>query len=62
VNVASRLVGFSSGEDVVVSSSVYSDPEVESLLTGAGELHAESFEAVLRGYDEESFRLWRVRQ
>jgi hypothetical protein len=53
-------VSFASGEDVVLSSSVRYDPEVEDLLGDSDAMTEEPFEALLRGYDEESFRLWRV--
>jgi class 3 adenylate cyclase len=54
VNLAARLVSLSTGADVVVSSAVLADPEVEEL-----ELRREPVEATLKGFDE-SFELWRV--
>ncbi len=63
VNMAARLEGLSTGEDVVISSAVHSDPEVTELLESpACELKATPFEHVLKGFDEESFMLWRVRE
>ena len=62
VNLAARLEGLSTGEDVVISSAVYSDPEVAALLESAdSNLSATSFEQMLKGFDEESFMLWRVK-
>ncbi len=61
VNMASRLEGLSQGGDVVVSGSVHADPEVNELLAPGGFI-IESFESPLKGFDEERFTLWRVRQ
>ena len=61
VNMAARLEGLSSGGDVVISSTVQADPEVAELLYGAeAELTATPFEKMLKGFDEEQFKLWRV--
>jgi class 3 adenylate cyclase len=60
VNVAARLVDLSSGEDVVVSGAVAADPEVAELLET--ELSREPLEASLKGFDEERFELWVVRE
>lgn len=61
VNLAARLEGLSSGGDVVISSAVHADPEVAEMLYGAdSELTAASFEKMLKGFDEEQFKLWRV--
>jgi class 3 adenylate cyclase/carbon monoxide dehydrogenase subunit G len=59
VNAAARLEGLSSGTDVVVSDAVRCDPEVEDLVA-SGALCAEPFEARLKGFAEQSFRLWRI--
>jgi class 3 adenylate cyclase len=62
VNMAARLEGLSTGEDVVISSTVRADPEVAELLAGAGcGLTASPFEKMLKGFDEESFTLWQVK-
>lgn len=61
VNLAARLEGQSTGDDVVISSAVYSDPEVRELLDDADRgLAARRFEIPLKGFDEDSFELWRV--
>jgi class 3 adenylate cyclase len=63
VNMAARLEGLSSGSDVVISRAVYEDPDVRELLDRAnGGLKAERFEIPLKGFDEETFELWRVAQ
>jgi class 3 adenylate cyclase len=61
VNMAARLEGLSSGDDVVISSTVCADPEVAAMLVSK-EFHAEPFEMKLKGFDEESFELWRVKK
>ncbi len=58
VNAAARIEGLSNGDDVVVSSAVKADSEVEALLDG---LSVEPLEAELKGFDGERFELWRVR-
>ena len=61
VNLASRLEGHSTGGDVVISQSVYSDPEVRELLKECPvELSATQFTIPLKGFDDEQFELWRV--
>lgn len=60
VNLAARLEGQSTGDDVVISNAVYSDPEVRELLGDVAKgLSATRFEIPLKGFDEE-FELWRV--
>jgi class 3 adenylate cyclase len=61
VNMAARLEGQSTGDDVVISSAVYSDPEVRDLLSDPGNgCSATRFEIPLKGFDREQFELWRV--
>jgi len=59
VNKAARLEGLSTGGDVVISGAVEADPEVVALLED-GTLRAETFNARLKGFDDEEFMLWRV--
>ena len=59
VNRASRLEGFSTGEDVVISKEVYEDPEVDGLLH-SGAFNTEVFETQLKGFDDQA-ALWRVK-
>jgi class 3 adenylate cyclase len=61
VNAAARLVGLSAGGDLVVSAAVGDDPEVRA-AAAAGELVREPFEAELRGFEGETFPLFRVRE
>jgi adenylate cyclase len=61
VNLAARLEGQSTGDDVVISTAVYSDPEVRLLLGNPDQdLSAKRFEMALKGFDQEHFELWRV--
>ena len=61
VNLAARLEGQSTGNDVVISSAVYGDPEVRELLSDpSNEFVFQRFEIPLKGFDEETFDLWRV--
>jgi len=60
VNIAARLEGLSSGNDIIISSNVRSDPEVADLLAKTNGIFIEPLEAVLKGFDQERFELWRV--
>ncbi len=61
VNLAARLEGQSTGDDVIVSAAVYSDPAVRELLSDSqNNITATRFEIPLKGFDEEKFELWRV--
>jgi class 3 adenylate cyclase len=61
VNAAARIVGLSGGHDVVVSGTVRDDPEVAAKLAD-GDIETEPIEAVLKGFDDTPFELWRVRR
>ena len=61
VNLAARLEGQSTGCDIVLSNIVYSDPVVRQFLGDPeSDFVATRFEIPLKGFDEESFELWRV--
>jgi class 3 adenylate cyclase len=61
INIASRLESLSFGKDVIISTAVRTDPEVEEWLVQLrGCVIAEPFEGILKGFDEEYFGLWRV--
>jgi class 3 adenylate cyclase len=61
VNIAARLEGFSSGDDVIISAAVRNDPEVNQLFDErTGCLRAEPFESKLKGFGDEYFTLYRV--
>jgi class 3 adenylate cyclase len=59
VNLASRLEGFSSGNDVIISDAVRTDPEVADLLAETDGLKTEPFATQLKGFSVD-FNLWRV--
>jgi class 3 adenylate cyclase len=59
VNMAARLESLSSGNDVIISRTVYEDTEVRQLLESEN-LSATSFQMSLKGFEEEQFELWRV--
>ncbi len=60
VNMAARLEHYSSGDDVIISKSVYEDPEVRSFLQEGNAVKAEQLETVLKGFEEEYFQLWKI--
>ena len=61
VNMAARLEGLSSGNDVVISAAVYNDPEVRELLHSPEQnLEATPFVMELKGFDQERFDLWHI--
>ena len=61
VNMAARLEALSTGNDVIISRSIFDDPDVRELINSPDtNLQAVPFEIVLKGFDEERFELWRV--
>jgi class 3 adenylate cyclase len=60
VNLAARLEGLSNGCDVIISRTMYDDPEVVQLLE-EGKFEAMPFDISVKGFDDERFELWRVR-
>jgi class 3 adenylate cyclase len=62
VNLAARLEGLSTGDDIVVSDAVEADPEVRAwLATKRDTLSIERFETTLKGFDAERFAVCRIR-
>lgn len=59
VNMAARLECLSSGNDVIISRSVYEDPRVQELIA-QDHFDAAPFDMKLKGFENESFELWRV--
>jgi class 3 adenylate cyclase len=59
VNMAARLEGLSTGNDVIISRALYDDPEVREFIA-AEDLRATPFEMSLKGFQEEQFELWRI--
>ena len=60
VNMAARLEGLSSGEDVIVSDVIYEDTDVHKVFL-SGELDAAAFDMTLKGFDDK-VQLWRVKR
>ncbi|MGH9962481.1 MAG: adenylate/guanylate cyclase domain-containing protein, partial [Pyrinomonadaceae bacterium] len=61
VNMAARLEGLSTGNDVIISRSIFDDPDVRELINSPDtDVEAVPFEIMLKGFDEERFELWRV--
>jgi class 3 adenylate cyclase len=59
VNMAARLESLSTGDDVIISTALYSDPEVRAFIASEC-LQATPFEMLLKGFQEEKFELWRI--
>jgi class 3 adenylate cyclase len=59
VNLAARLEGLSSGNDVIISRAVFEDAQVRELLESK-QLTATEFDMALKGFENERFALWRV--
>jgi class 3 adenylate cyclase len=57
VNLAARLVGLSTGDDIVVSGAVLADPEIAEVVR---DLRVEPAAGTLKGFEGESFELWRL--
>jgi len=60
VNIAARLESLSTGDDIVLSSSVYLDPEVVEYLKQDATLGIQAFTATLKGFGGKDFELWRL--
>jgi class 3 adenylate cyclase len=60
VNLAARMVELSTGEDIILAESVFRDQEVAAALAEK-RLQVDPFDTLLKGFDQESFQLWRVR-
>lgn len=61
VNLAARLEGLSTGNDVIISRAVFDDAMVRELVDSK-QLSATEFDMSLKGFDNERFALWRVSQ
>jgi class 3 adenylate cyclase len=61
VNMAARLEGLSTGNDVIISRAIFEDTSVAELVN-SGEYEASPFEMTLKGFEEEQVELWRVRK
>jgi class 3 adenylate cyclase len=62
VNIAARLEPLSDGSDIIISSAVRDDPKVAAMLNEPdSELQIEPIAATLKGLEQESIELWRIR-
>ena len=65
VNMAARLEKFSKGNDIIVSEAVWHDPELRRYIKEEQTNRPLQIEALcepLRGFEQESFNLWRISQ
>ncbi len=60
VNIAARLITLSQGKDLIISSAVRDDAEVRNFLEGEGSPELTPIQAQLKGFENETFELWRV--
>lgn len=61
INTASRLEGQSTGEEIIISDQIYTDPEIRKfLISKRSKFSAHSFSARLKGFDTKDFKLWRI--
>ena len=60
VNTAARLEGQSDGTDIIISETVYLDPNVQKLLQELDDLDIASYQTALKGFTGEQFTLWRL--
>ncbi len=62
VNTASRLEKLSHGQDVIISDEIYSDPAIQEIFKSqSNNISTETFEATLKGFDKQQFKLLRVK-
>ena len=61
INIAARLEKFANGGEMIVSDSVFADPEVQDFITSHhNDYQAMGFQEQLKGFDDECFDLWRI--
>jgi len=60
INLAARLQRFSAGGDVIISDTVFKDPDVASFLSRHANYQIASFPANIKGFTEEQFILHRI--
>ncbi len=62
LNITSRMVDLSEGDDIIISDAVRNDPEMSQALTQPGEHKGLlPVRVTLKGFDNERFDLWRVK-
>lgn len=63
INIAARLETQSTGQDIIISNALCTDPEVADWLAQPEcDVFAEPFKATLKGFGDEEFILWRIRR
>lgn len=62
INQGARLEGQSSGNDIIITDAVHKDPEVLEFLSAAKDVSAETYDTTLKGFDQDNFKLWRVKK
>lgn len=62
VNLSARIQRLSEGNDVVISDAMRRDPEVADFLEKSQTVSAAPFASPIKGFDEEHFKLWRVKR
>lgn len=62
VNLAARLEGQSGGQGIVLSGRVHDNPRVQTWLREQPDLVAETFDGVLKGFEDQPQALWRIRE
>lgn len=61
VNIAARLVGFSSGKDIILSSEIAQDRDVSVFLNqGTSGFLSEKIQTLIRGFGRENFTLFKL--
>lgn len=63
VNITARLEGQSSGDDIIISDTIFKDPEVTSFLQdNTSAIVCEDYSTGLKGFDGEEFYLRKIKQ
>ena len=63
INIAARLEKLSTGGDIIISETMYNDPEINEFLTQKQtDFVIEPIETTLKGFDEKRFSLKRVQK
>ncbi|MBZ0263865.1 DUF5939 domain-containing protein [bacterium] len=61
VNMAARLEGFSSGEDIILSEAVFEDPAIVKMIAEkSAKLDCDKIDTTLKGFEGEKFNVFRI--
>jgi len=61
VNLAARLVNFSTGVEIIISNDVYNDPALQDFfLENRDLISTEQIETEFKGFDDEQFVVWKI--